>query len=350
MSNESSQIEYPWFPFIGQMARMQKLEESERRIFASLGIEYVSRMIKIPFKNSEIYTISVQCDAPEKTLDHPIVLVHGFGAGVAMWGAAIRMFSKFQTVHAFDLLGFGRSSRPTFSTNHRDAENEMVESIEMWRNEMSINKMNLVAHSFGGYLATSYAIKYPSRVNKLVLADPWGFNEVNPTFEQNLSTTAKVISSVYLKFNPLALLRAVGSYGPSMMRRFRPDLREKYSDHVYDYVYLCNSQSPTGEAAFKSLAEKLAWAKEPMSKRFHGLDENLPVVFIHGQRSWIDWTSISDLISGRSNTDMMIIEEAGHHVYADNTSRFTEIVIESLRKGVQDDMNDSKREPVEVES
>lgn len=73
------------------------------------------------------------------------------------------------------------------------------------------------------------------------------------------------------------------------MRRLRPDLALKYSEDVYDYIYLANSRDPTGEEVFKCLSENLGWAKQPMSKRFHELDNTVPVTFIHGERSWIDW-------------------------------------------------------------
>lgn len=79
------------------------------------------------------------------------------------------------------------------------------------------------------------------------------------------------------------------------MRRMRPDLATKYSDDVYDYIYLANSKSPTGELAFKSMSENLGWAQRPMSKRFHELDSTVPVTFIHGENSWIDWRKTKNL-------------------------------------------------------
>ena len=34
------------------------------------------------------------------------------------------------------------------------------------------------------------------------------------------------------------------------------------------YMYHCNAQAPSGEAAFHSLMEGFAWAKEPMFPRY----------------------------------------------------------------------------------
>lgn len=61
------------------------------------------------------------------------------------------------------LIGFGRSSRPNFSSDAMIAEKQLVRSIEEWRREMKIKNMILLGHSMGGFLATSYTISYPDR-------------------------------------------------------------------------------------------------------------------------------------------------------------------------------------------
>lgn len=55
-----------------------------------------------------------------------------------------------------------------FDSDPREAEKMFVESIEEWRKASKLDKFILLGHSFGGYLASSYALKYP---DKYVLLD-----------------------------------------------------------------------------------------------------------------------------------------------------------------------------------
>lgn len=93
----------------------------------------------------------------------PIVLLHGFGGGVGLWAQNLDALSQHRPIFALDLLGFGQSSRPLFSTDAREAEDQFVESIEQWRAKVGLDSMILLGHNLGGYLAVSYSIKYPDR-------------------------------------------------------------------------------------------------------------------------------------------------------------------------------------------
>ena len=143
----------------------------------------------------------------------PLVLLHGFGGGVGLWAMNIDALAKDRTVYAMDVLGFGRSSRPQLSTDPEEAELQFVDSIEQWRHQVGLEKFVLLGHSFGGYLASSYTLKHPSRVQHLILVDSWGFPEKPTEFEFTIPWWVKALVTVASPFNPLAGLRAAGPWG-----------------------------------------------------------------------------------------------------------------------------------------
>jgi abhydrolase domain-containing protein 5 len=108
----------------------------------------------------KIWTVIFNQDKSEKT---PILLVHGLCASLGLWALNIDALAEDRTVYAIDLMGFGRSSRPKFSSDPHEAEMQHVEAIEAWRKEMGLEKFILLGHSMGGFLSASYALKYPER-------------------------------------------------------------------------------------------------------------------------------------------------------------------------------------------
>lgn len=90
----------------------------------------------------------------------------------------------------------------------------MVQSLEAWRKQLNLDKFILLGHSFGGYLAASYAISYPERVKHLILVDPWGFSEKPVKIQVPFwMKTLGVLFYPLLYFNPLATVRAAGPMG-----------------------------------------------------------------------------------------------------------------------------------------
>ena len=78
----------------------------------------------------------------------------------------------------------GNSSRPPFRIHAKtregkitEAENWFIDALEEWRQARKIEHFTLLGHSLGGYLAVSYAIKYPGHLKKLILASPVGIPE-----------------------------------------------------------------------------------------------------------------------------------------------------------------------------
>ncbi|XP_020893261.1 1-acylglycerol-3-phosphate O-acyltransferase ABHD5 isoform X2 [Exaiptasia diaphana] len=295
-SNQTNTVAVPemppsrsWFSWCPTSDRL--LEYAESRILKHLKTHYEKKFVPV-VKGNNVWTVKFNPSAK----NIPLVMVHGFGGGLGLWALNIDDLAKNRPVYTFDLLGFGRSSRPHFSSEADMTEQEFVESIESWRKELGLEKFILLGHSLGGFLSCSYALKHPDKVKHLILVDPWGFPE-KPTddeFQARIPRWVKVLGAVLSPFNPLAGLRAAGPLGPSMVQKFRPDIQRKYEslfeedDTILNYIYHCNAQSPSGETAFKHLSIPYGWAKFPMVNRVGNLDRRIPITFIYGARSWVD--------------------------------------------------------------
>ena len=284
-------------------------------------------------KDDEIWTLSMNTESKNT----PIVMVHGFAAGIAFWVMNLEEISANRPLYAIDLLGFGRSSRSNFSKDAEEIEHQYVDSIERWREIMQIPKMILLGHSFGGFLSTSYAMKYPERIEHLILADPWGFTE-KPDLT-NVALWKRSLVKVFGKMAPLAIIRAAGPYGEWLVKKARKDILRKYESIVQDqtviaqYIHQCNSnRNPSGEEAFRNLLEGGPWAKFPIGERMkEKLSEDIPVTFLYGAISWMNNTYGTIIEEARPNsyTHIESIQFAGHHVYSDNALDFNQFVNEA---------------------
>ncbi|PWA17430.1 hypothetical protein CCH79_00011404 [Gambusia affinis] len=346
-TNWSSSL-WSWWPS-WRPTSMSLLKTTESKILACIKNDLWARFVTLA-NQDRIWTLSLTNKGTPKSAEQapktPLVMVHGFGGGVGLWIRNLDALSRSRTVYAFDLLGFGRSSRPSFPSDAAKAEEQFVDSIEQWRQAVGLENMILLGHSLGGYLATSYAIQHPSRVSHLILVDPWGFPEqAKPETQQSedqgtevvkrptIPRWARTIVSILSFFNPLAVIRAAGPWGPGLVNRFRPDFKRKFEDLFDDdtmtqYIYHCNAQTPSGEVGFRAMSETLGWAKRPMLQRVHILPPSMPVTMLYGARSWVDSSSGDRVaeIRGKAHTKVLLVDNASHHVYADQPDDFNKVV------------------------
>ena len=145
---------------------LKELDEIETSMFKVVKTPHSRFYVELENGN-RIWTLAANVESKNV----PIVIVHGFCGGIGFWIHNVDTFAEHHPFYAFDLLGYSRSSRPKFSDNAQEAEKQFLDSIEEWRDKMNINEMILFGHSFGGFLATAYATKYPKIVKALILVN-----------------------------------------------------------------------------------------------------------------------------------------------------------------------------------
>jgi len=316
----------------------EKFHEAEKLMYQVLKNDHETKFIEISNKNV-IRTLKVG-NHDDKT-HPPLLMIHGFAAGSGFWMWNLDALSKTRNVYAIDLLGFARSSRPAFPDVSEEVDELFIQSIEDWRRQMRLEKIIILGHSFGGYISSIYSIKYPDRVLHLILDDPWGFPQIpepGTGIFENIPKWKIRLFKILTSFNPLSALRAAGPWGPSLVGRLRSDIVAKY-DPLYSneenspiahYIFHCNAQKPSGETAFQTVSDKMVFAKNPLIHRFKDqFPNNKPVTIITGGDSWVngisDFQSVQDILSDKQLT-VYFVEDAGHHVHADQPNIFNKMV------------------------
>ncbi|KXL46562.1 hypothetical protein M433DRAFT_156460 [Acidomyces richmondensis BFW] len=277
---------------------------------------------------------------------HHLVMLHGYGAGLAFFYKNFDALSRPSRwhLHALDLLGMGRSSRPPFRIRAKDragkiaeAEGWFVDALEEWRVKRGIDRMTLLGHSLGGYMAVCYALKYPGRCEKLILASPVGIPEdpyavadepptqpsndggaVTADLRDETSSSLpprkplpKWLTTLWdANISPFSIVRLSGPLGPRLVsgwtsRRFS-HLPPAEAQALHDYSYSLFRQRGSGEYALAYVLAPGAFARSPLVRRIGGVgrgwytapspdggevqqkETGIPVVFLYGENDWMD--------------------------------------------------------------
>ncbi|KAK5720528.1 hypothetical protein LTR17_014929 [Elasticomyces elasticus] len=280
-----------------------------------------SNLVQLSGKNRFLNEFSVE-RLNEKT-ENSLVMLHGYGAGLGFYYKNFESLSRLPhwKLYALDMPGMGRSSRPPFTIKSKDregkvreAESWFVDALEEWRVKRGIEKMTLMGHSLGGYMAVCYALKYPGRLEKLILAspvgipeDPYAVSEAMPT-EAEANNIAKEFADAetenlpshqqsqkssaaqtpprrpYSKWlttlwdaniSPFSVVRFAGPLGPRLVsgwtsRRFA-HLPAEEAQALHDYSYSLFRQKGSGEYALAYILAPGAFARSPLIRRIQGV-------------------------------------------------------------------------------
>lgn len=127
-----------------------------------------------------------------------LVLIHGLAANRAFWYPLIaqQLEQKFR-VTFYDLRGHGYSDTPASGYTTQDMASDLHELL----NHLQIQQAFLVGHSFGGVIALQYALQYPDRVSRLVLADS-RISALQPTQRLNDTEYLSELEAAILAASP----------------------------------------------------------------------------------------------------------------------------------------------------
>lgn len=111
-------------------------------------------------------------DAPEQPV---LIFLHGTGGHAEAYVRNLGPHGEFFRTYAIDMLGHGWTDKPD-----RPMEIEVyVEHLRAVLDTIGVDRANISGESLGGWVAARFALKYPDRVDRLVL-NTTGGSTANP--------------------------------------------------------------------------------------------------------------------------------------------------------------------------
>ena len=95
----------------------------------------------------------------------PLVLVEGLGAATWLWEQQVPAFAEALPVVVYDNRGVGRSDAPPGPY----AIAQMADDLAAVLDALGIDRAHVLGASMGGFIAQEFALRYPDRVDRLVL-------------------------------------------------------------------------------------------------------------------------------------------------------------------------------------
>jgi pimeloyl-ACP methyl ester carboxylesterase len=204
----------------------------------------------------------------------PLLLLHGGANDWTDWKLNIGSLSQCYRVYAPDLVGYGLSDGPEdeYSMDY------FVDFLYNFTQALELKRANLAGYSVGGGIALGFALRFPGRVEKLVLVDSTGLGK---------------------DISPLG--RFIGTLG-ALVRRIRgqralPHL--KGTERVVFLDRLPEVQTPT----------LIVWGKK---------DIYVPVAYAHLAHKLL------------ANSHLHVFSRSGHAPHKERTQEFNQLVLDFL--------------------
>ncbi|KAF1322382.1 hypothetical protein FI667_g11361, partial [Globisporangium splendens] len=335
-----------WIP-----ARYEDLERVERHI--------LSHNLRVPFdmmKIAGLGTVFVPCTDNSSTKKQTIVLVHGFAAGNALWACNLEHLAQYYNVYAIEWVGTGRSDRPDFA-------------------------------SYEAMFASSYAVRFPDRVDHLVLVSPAGVGHPPPPGPQPLGIkifrflwNLRLTPMVNVAWHEQSVARYAGPFGPSLLRFIasaRISVMPETSaikrglipkEVVAEYWYHNWALKKSGEIAMHTHLLPGVFARKPLCEMLTPATIKVPITFMYGGGpDWMDSShgekvlcqmqigvdfcdsvfgnahllndyglhillvQVAESFVNHQRVQVLKVPLAGHQVFMDNVDAFNTMLIDALR-------------------
>ena len=235
-----------------------------------------------------------------------LVLLHGIGASAERWSRVIPSLAKYFRVITPDIVGFGYSDKPTVEYTM----DFFLDFFNGFLDGLDISKASMIGSSFGGHLASEFAIRFNRRIDRLVLASPAGIMRTStptldgyimaalyPTYENAFKAFKE------MAYNPEAVNEEIVMDFVNRMRL--PNAKYSFMSTLLGMKYALKLQGRLGKIISPTL---LVWGDS---------DRMIPVQYAK------EYSEIPD-------SELVVIKSCGHTPYVEKPMTFNKLVLKFL--------------------
>src|SRR5262245_21901909 len=271
----------------------------------------------------------------------PLLLIPGGGGGSHDYYHPYfaRLARSFRVVY-YDGFGLGNSDRPNAPSDYSLARD--VEEVEALRNALGLGRIHVLGHSYGGFVAQGYAVKFPGSVGKLILANT--FVSGADYQESNDHINGEIRFHLPEIWSKVEKLRARGYVSSS------PEMQEAYLAHIATMQKLFYFYDPANAAkivfnehtfnaeeyyAITGPDSDFQLGPEMLRMSFgEGLSRfPRPILIIVGRADGIVPPRLALKTAQHARqAETVIMERSGHFTFIEETSKTMEVIEAFLRK------------------
>ncbi|MER2129258.1 2-succinyl-6-hydroxy-2,4-cyclohexadiene-1-carboxylate synthase [Solibacillus sp.] len=246
-----------------------------------------------------------------------LVLLHGFTGSTKTWQQVVKALSKSVRCILVDLTGHGQTSAPknvaVYSMTYQ------IDTLHELFQQLHLEKFTLLGYSMGGRVALSYAVKYPDKVEQLVLesASPGLKSEEERAARKEADDAlaekilANGIESFVDKWENIALFASQKFLSEHVQQEIRTERLQQRA------IGLANSLRGMGTGVMPNLWDDLTILPMPVTLLTGALDEKFVTLN----------EKMQNLLTHAKH---LTIPAVGHAIHVENPLKFATIVEEMI--------------------
>lgn len=253
----------------------------------------------------------------------PLVILHGLYGSSDNWVTIARSLSENFTVYLPDLRNHGQSPH----SDRHDYDSMSQDLFELTQ-ELKINKFFLAGHSMGGKVAVRFAMKWPEKINSLIIIDISPFRSDDPErkfYNEHKHILGSVLSTDLSKIGSRAQAEA---------------LLAKNIESEKTRGFILKNLQRTGERTFawkmnvKSLYDNLEKIVDGQPRPTIDTEPitGFPVIFIKGEDSeYLPLVELGAIQKLFPAAEIITVKNAGHWINAERPDAIIDILLKQLK-------------------